>query len=349
MSVHGILTEDESTLLQAVREFARDRVRTAVKECESKREFARALHEEMAALGVFGLGVPEASGGAGCRRVLQIAALEVLAEESGAAGLMALVQALAAEALAAGNDDAQAAVMDGTLIATLALSTVAEAAGQGESTCLDGSVHGVPGCGVAEVVICRSGEGPNSKLWSVKTSSSGVELQPAVESLGMHGAAIGELRLAAAPARLLLQGEKAAEFIAIVRLAIAAVLAGIAKGSVPPAQHYARERAQFGREIIHLYGVQERLARAESRANALSALCCAAAMQSEPQAFARFALLARWTAAAEAVLVADDALQVFGGFGFSREYPAERSLRDARYLGLGEFDHASAARELAEA
>jgi alkylation response protein AidB-like acyl-CoA dehydrogenase len=72
-------------------------------------------------------------------------------------------------------------------------------------------------------------------------------------------------------------------------------------------------------------------------------------MQSDRQAFARFALLARWTAAAEAVLVADDALQVFGGFGFSREYPAERSLRDARYLGLGEFDHASAARELAEA
>ncbi len=347
MTSAALFTDEEQLLVAAVRECAEGPVRAAVPACEKSPAFAAGVHAELAGLGLFGLGMDEELGGTGSRRILQAAAFEALARESGATALLAMVQSLAAEALTQASDGRHQPALEGARVATLVLEPLAAPDASGKAT-LTGILHAVPAMGVAEDVVLRTGEGAAMALWHVRAAGAGVEMALAVEPLGMHGAALGTLRLTQAPADLLVQGEAALDFLAIARLHMSALLAGVAQGSIAPARRYAGERAQFGREIIHLFGVQERLARAAARAAGLSAQWATAALSAGAPGFRRAALLARWAAASEAVLVADDCLQVFGGFGFSREYPAERYLRDARFPGLGEFTCASAAQELAE-
>lgn len=347
MTSESLFTEEEQLLLSAVRECAEGPVRAAVAECEKSRDFAAALHTELAGMGLYGLGLAEEAGGTGSRRILQAAAIETLARESGAAALLTLVQSLAAEALAHAGDGRHLALLEGARVATLVLEPLAAPEASGKPV-FTGTLHAVAATGVAEDLVLRTGEGVATALWHVRRDAGGLAMTPALEPLGMHGAALGTLGLTNAPAELLLQGEAALDFLAAARISMTALLAGVAHGALLPARRYAGERAQFGREIIHLFGVQERLARAAARAAGLSAQWATAAVLAGSPACRRAALLARWSAAVDAVLAADDCLQVFGGFGFSREYPAERHLRDARFPGIGEFSTAAAALELAE-
>jgi alkylation response protein AidB-like acyl-CoA dehydrogenase len=131
----------------------------------------------------------------------------------------------------------------------------------------------------------------------------------------------------------------AAKTIASARIQVAALLCGIARGGVRHAVKYAHERKQFDRPLIEFVAIQERLARGAASVEAARALVHEAARLrdlGEPHAVA--AAHARLAAGQAAVCAADDALQVFGGYGYSREYPAERFYRDARFTGFGEGD-----------
>lgn len=347
MSFLPLLNEEQRMLHEAVAGFATDVVAPSVAACEHSMGFSQAVVAEMSALGLFAVTLPEDRGGAGAGFVVHAAAVHALAQVQGACAGILAAQVIGLEALqhcAAENKLFDAAAQGTALIAPalrhggqqVQMSRTSSAA------MVTGVFHCVPFAGVAAAYVVEARDAQGAALVLIRAGTPGVQHARASEPLGMHGLALGALHLHDASGTVIATGAALEAIVSGGRIAVAALLGGVAQGALGHARRYADEREQFGHAIINFGGVQERIARASVRAAALEALtACAAAARGE-QTGAHAALQARTLAATEAVLAADDCLQVFGGFGLSREYPAERHLRDARFIGFGEYDAARA-------
>ena len=134
-------------------------------------------------------------------------------------------------------------------------------------------------------------------------------------------------------------GKLIADVLAGAQIAVSALLCGVARGALDHAVRYANEREQFGVRIRDFTAIQERIARSDARIEGLRALVHGAAgLRDAGKPHAHAARRARLQAAQVPMAAAHDALQVFGGYGYSREYPPERFYRDARFPGFGEMN-----------
>ena len=136
------------------------------------------------------------------------------------------------------------------------------------------------------------------------------------------------------------------------RLGAAAQAVGIAQGATDYAVAYARERVQFGKPIIELQAIQFKLADMETRTAAARELlykACALADRRDPQG-AKYSSMAKVFASDTAMAVTVEAVQVLGGYGYVKEYPVERMMRDAKitqiYEGTNEIQRLVIARTL---
>jgi alkylation response protein AidB-like acyl-CoA dehydrogenase len=198
-----------------------------------------------------------------------------------------------------------------------------------------------PGRAGAYVVLAREGGG-GVALYAVEAGAKGVTHSGRDESLGLLGFETAPLVLRQVPATRLGGDDLVARAWTTARIQVGALLCGIGRGAVAHAARYAHERKQFDRPLADFVAIQERLARGSARVASARALVHDAARlkdRGEPCAVA--AATARLVAGEAAVATADDALQVFGGYGYSREYPAERFYRDSRFVGFGEGDAAT--------
>ncbi|HYC77507.1 MAG TPA: acyl-CoA dehydrogenase family protein, partial [Planctomycetota bacterium] len=174
-------------------------------------------------------------------------------------------------------------------------------------------------------------------LACVAPDAAGVRHVRAESGMGLLGLEGAALELDGAPAARLGGAELVARTLDDLRIAVAALLAGVARGAIDHALRYGQERRQFDRPLLEFGAVQERLASADARTFAVRASVHAAArLRDRGEPYGLAAARARRVAGETAVCAADDALQVFGGYGYSREYPAERFYRDARFTGFGE-------------
>jgi alkylation response protein AidB-like acyl-CoA dehydrogenase len=196
------------------------------------------------------------------------------------------------------------------------------------------------------VLMCRTGPDKSRGISAllVPADTPGLVFAPSEHKLGMNASPTGQLIFdgARVPARNLLASEGQGFRIAMRaldggRLGIAACSTGLAQAALDHAVAYAREREQFGRPIGQFQGVAFMLADMATGVEAARALWLEAAERRDAGSpYGRIAAMAKLFASDTAMRVATDAVQVFGGYGYTTDYPVERLMREAKVLQIVE-------------
>lgn len=358
------LGEEDVLLRDTVRELCDQRVRPYAGAFDEARVLPSELLGELGAMGLCAMERPEDEGGAGLGAVAASALIEELAAADGAlallvgahnwqglphaaAGLQEAARAAELPAMAAGErlvawglpDDARAAVAAGSH--DLALPVTARR--EGDAWVLDGEVRHVLGAAVAGRIVIFAGTDAGPTAWLVDAEAAGVSTSP-VRTLGARAAGTAHVRLAAVrvpDSRRL--GEPGAALVdawprlARTQLGLAAVACGVLRGALAVSVAYAQERRQFGQPIASFQAIQWKLADMATTLDAAWLLTLRAAWlhdAGKPDAAA--SARARVAATAAALRGTSEALQIHGGYGYTREFPVERALRDARACDASE-------------
>ncbi len=349
------LTEDQEMLRQMTRDFARSALTPAAGGWDGAGALPDALRGRVAELGLFGVCLPERFGGAGMGLGALALAIEELAV--GEAGLAAT--ALAHNALCAAQINRRGSVEQmkrrlpalarGEVLGTWAGGGVdggpltARAIEDGAGWRLEGSLPAVTAVGAADVAVVlaatRTGAATAFLLERGEWRSA-----PA-DSLGLRTAGLGEMVLdgveIADDRRI---GERHGGLDARVvdgaRVCRAALAVGIARAAFDAGNAYAAERRQFGRPLTDFQAIQWMIADGATELDAARLLYRRAAMllDADEPATAE-AAMARVFATEKAQAACDRALQMHGGYGYTRDYPVERHWRDAYAAAVGEGTH----------
>jgi alkylation response protein AidB-like acyl-CoA dehydrogenase len=340
----------EGHAIQEVRGLARDFAATKLRPNTEEWDAAGALDDsvlpELAELGFFGMLVPEADGGMGLDAATYVAALEEIAWGEPAAALLVAQSVVAADLVLHYGDDAQRArwlapLASGELLGCLALAdenradtdedSAARAERAGDGWRLAGCKKWVANgerAGLA-VLLATTGDGLHA-LFTVPREA-GFRAGPRVTTLGLRAAPLVELDFSGL---VLDDGHRLAGFAgdaqvadSIGRLSAAAMAVGISQAALEHATGYAAEREQFGVPIRSFEGIQHKLAEMATRTLGARLLLERAASRPDDAAATAMAKLA---AAECAMYVTTEAVQVFGGYGYMRDYPVEKLMRDAK-------------------
>ena len=352
----ALLTDEQQMIAQAVAEFATDVVAPQHEAIDHAGVHPEDLWQAIAELGLFGAAVPEELGGAGAGCVGQVVVVESLARAGGVAGALACAQGIVSDAVVgAGSDEPRERWLEGLLtgetLGAVALAedgwkTDCEARSDGDAVILKGVKAVVPFPGRAGCFVVRARMGEGEVLVLVPGDAAGVSHGEPVDAIGLRGFQWGALTLEDARGELLGEEDLVKRVVAKARVDVSALLSGVARGALDHATRYAGERVQFKRQIRDFSAIQEKLATGDARVEGVRGLVHGAARAADAGAgFAQAARRARHLAARVADQVTDDCVQVYGGYGYSREYPAERYYRDAMFCGFGEYHAAALFRE----
>jgi alkylation response protein AidB-like acyl-CoA dehydrogenase len=365
------LSEDEELFRGAVREFAGAVLAPVAAAADEAGEFAPDVLAAVADLGLFGMLVPGAHGGAGVGMLRYVLALEAVA---GACAAMAAVlnahNALAALSLVLGGSQAQQArwlpalargealgggALGGSGASGSGLGAAAVADGAapragavGEGWQLDGTARWVTNGGAAALYVVAAPIPGASEVGTgaflVPADAAGLRVGAPIEKVGLRGAATADLGLDGChlPADALLGGADAggrlvARVREAARIGSAAQALGIAGASLDAALAYAQEREQFGQPIARFEGLRHLLADVALAVDAARWLVYRAAWAWERgESAALAAALAKLQAGEAAMLAATKAVQVHGGYGYMREAAVQRYFRDAKVTQAAE-------------
>ena len=202
---------------------------------------------------------------------------------------------------------------------------------------LNGVKKNGPGTGICEWYLVAA-EGESGPVWvTVNGSAAGLRAEPKETKLGMRGCGFGELVFdhCEVPNDMVLSGDVAATLSAAQALNMAAIAEGIAQGAIREATQYINQRIQFGKTIAQFENTQQVMAELIAKTEAARALVWQAAQVKDSGAdYACAAALAKLMAADTASIVTRKCVQFMGGYGYSREYPVERKMRDAKMTEL---------------
>jgi alkylation response protein AidB-like acyl-CoA dehydrogenase len=344
----------------AVRSFVRDRVLPNAAAWSESGAFPREIVPALADLGLLGLAIPVEHGGAG----LDVLTIALVMEELGAGdGSLALTVAAhnslcAGHVLIGASEEQKArwlpALASGERIGAWALtepgsgSDAAAArtrAGRRDGGwVLDGTKQFITNASLAGfyVVIASSGDGLSA--FGITAGTPGIRAGRAERKMGLHASDTASLILEGCRVpdadRIGAQG-KAFEDVKKVldrgRIGIGALAIGLGRAALEVATAYAKERRQFGRAIADFELVRAHLVRARTELDAGRLLVHrAAVVADEGRPFRKEASMAKLYATEAASRAANAALQVLGGYGYMRDQPVERIVRDARLMEIGE-------------
>lgn len=342
-----LLGEEQQMIASAVRDFARDEVLPRHEALDHEGVHPEALWEQIAELGLFGVFLSEDAGGAGAGFLGHTVVVESLARAAGIAGILPVAQGIVTGALlhAGGHEELLEGLVTGQVLGAPALaedddSVVKTTAVGSEEVVLSGCKANVPYPGRAGAYLVRALRDGEPVLVLVEGGADGLRHEGPSPVLGFAGFEVGALHLDGAKGRVLGGSELVSKVMTEARIAVSALLAGLSRGALDHGARYSTERQQFKLELRAFPAMQERLARSDARTEAVRSLVHLAARTLDEGADANVvARQARLFAHETAIAVADDVVQVYGGFGYSREYPAERFYRDARFPGFGEHHH----------
>ena len=324
----------------------------------------RGIIKRLGALGLLGLTIPEQHGGSGGDYFAYVLALEELGRgDSAVRGIVSVSLGLVAKSINAYGTEEQKRtwlprLCSGDALACFALTepdTGSDAANltmravrDGSDWLLTGSKMFITNGTWADVglVFARSGEPGHRGITAflVPLESAGVERREIHGKLGLRGQATAQLTFDGVrvpdTARLGAEGKGftvAMSALAKGRMSVAAGCVGIAEAALRHAVRHATERVQFGKPIAHRQLVQELIAAIAVDVDAARLLVWRVAdLIDRGQEFARESSMAKLFASEAAVRAANNALQVFGGYGYIDEYPVGKLVRDARVMTLYE-------------
>ena len=349
-------TPEAQDLLAVVTEIARDELKPRASADEEAEKFPRDLFTLIGKSGLLGLPYAERWGGADLPYEVYLQALEEIASAWMTVGVGLSVHTMSCYALAHYGTDGQRDrwlpdMLGGELLGAYALSETqagSDAAALATRARLTGDEYQVNGtkawithAGVADfyTTMVRTGEGSHGvSCLLVDSSTPGLSVAPRERKMGLTGSPTAQLIFdnAAVPADRLIGEEGAGLRIALSslssgRLGIAACAVGLAQAALDEAVEYAKGRTQFGRPIIEFQGLEFLLAdMAATVESARATYLDAARRRDRGLDFQRQSSIAKLIATDGGMKVTSDAVQVLGGAGYTRDFPVERYLREAK-------------------
>ncbi|MBE0567357.1 MAG: acyl-CoA dehydrogenase [Krumholzibacteria bacterium] len=360
------LNENQIMIRQMARDFARAKVAPVAAEIDRTGAFPEATVREMGELGFLGLAVPEAYGGVGADMTSYALVVEEVSRVCGSHGLtVAAHNSLGCWPIATLGTEAQkrrflppAAAGKSLLSFGLTEANAGSDAGgtrttavrDGQHWVLNGTKMWITNSHYAAALIITAKTDPAAQgsrgisAFIVPTDTPGFTVEKKEDKLGMRGSDTAPLTLqdVRVPADLLLgkEGEGFKYFMMTLdggRISIAALALGLAEGAYRTAKAYAKERHQFGRPIASFQAVEFMLADMATQIQAARLLTYEACrLKDTDQPYAQMAAMAKLHASETAMFVTDRAIQILGGYGYTREYPVERFYRDAKLCTIGE-------------
>jgi alkylation response protein AidB-like acyl-CoA dehydrogenase len=353
--------DDQLLVRDTVREFVRTRITPNADAWSEKGEFPMALLPELASLGLTGLAVPTELGGAG----LDMLTIALVMEELGAGdGSIALTLAAhnslcIGHLLVAASEEQKRRwippLASGAHLGAWALTepgsgsdaiaVQSSAKNVGEGFVLSGTKQFITNASIAGFFVVNVGSGSRKmSAFGVAKSAAGIRAGKRERKMGLHASDTSQLVMSECrvPASDLIgrEGDSFNDVKKVLdkgRIGIGALALGLGRASVETAVAYAKQRKQFGRPIADFEMIQWKLARSRTELDAARLLVHrAAALADAGQPFGVAASKAKLYASEAASRAANDSLQVLGGYGYLRDYPVERHLRDARLMEIGE-------------
>ena len=359
-----LLTEEQKMIKDLCRQIAREKIAPVAAEYDEKEEFPWPIVKILAESDIFGIFIPEEYGGMG-GGVFDLA----LATEELSWGCGGIALAFAATALGTfpivlfGNDEQKKKYLTKVAKGTLAAFCITEAeagsdAGgikttakkEGDHYVLNGTKQWITNGGEAEIYVVialtnKSKGARGASAFIVEKGTKGIDFGKKEKKLGIRGSATREVILTdcKVPKENVLAREGMGFIVAMKtfdysRPGVAAQAVGIAQRALDEAVKYAHERKQFGKSISSFQGIQFMLADMAIQVEAARALIYRAAkiVDSGEKDMARISAIAKTFASDVAMKVTTDAVQVFGGYGYMREYPVEKLMRDAKITQIYE-------------
>ena len=362
-----ILNEDQKMLRDTVRKIAENKFAPIAAEIDEKEIFPNESVRILAENGLLGVQIPEEYGGAGAGSLALVLVVEEVARICASTSVVLTTQALATDPmLLAGSEEqkqnylyrlASGACLGACGITepgagsdVAGMKTVAKKTKDGYI--LNGAKMFITNGGESDIVtvLAYTDKEKGNKgisMFIVEKGDAGFSVGKHEKKLGLHGSDTRELvfeDVFLPEARLI--GAEGSGFKTLMttfnytRPAVGGQALGIAQGALEASIRYVKERSQFGKTLSSFQGMQWMLAEmALSVETARSIVYRAAAtIDSEPESMdiPRLSSMAKWYASDVAMKVTTDAVQIFGGYGYTREYPVERMMRDAKITQIYE-------------
>ncbi len=366
MALNFDLNEEQQMFQRVVRDFCEREIKPYAHEIDETGELRWAAIRKMRDLGLLGLQVPEAYGGAELDTVSASIAVEELGRVCGSTALsISAHNGLGMGPIIRWGTDAQKAkflplLMDGDHLGALALTepqagsdllngAQTYAVRDGDAWVINGQKAWItnPKYAPVIVVLLRTDREAGSRGFShllVETDRPGLTIHPPEKKMGLKGSPTQMLTFenVRVPVENVL-GEEGRGFQQTMqtldsgRISIGALSIGLAQGAFEEMVRYAQERHAFGEPIANKQAIQWMIADAAVEIEAARTLVYKAAWtKDEGRDFTRIAAIAKLKASEVAEKVCHDAIQIHGSYGYSREYPVERMYRDQRLMSIGE-------------
>jgi alkylation response protein AidB-like acyl-CoA dehydrogenase len=359
------LTDEQQVLRRVIREFAETEIRPFVREWDEAQAFPRSLVAKMAALGLMGIQFPEAYGGSAMSAIDYCICIEELARIDPAVSLsVAAHNGLCASHIALFGTEAQkqqylVPLATGTFVGAWALTEPTAgsdaarirvaAARDGDGWVINGTKTFITHGSIGEVCVVmavtdKSRAHRGITAFIVERGNPGMAAGRKEDKLGMRASDTSEVVFhdcrVAADARL---GEENEGFINTLqvldagRIGIAALAVGLAQGAYETARRYALDRTQFGQPIASFQAIQWKLVDLATRIEAARLLTYRAAyLKDRGFRTSRESAEAKLASSEIAVRASEDCVQIHGGYGFVKDYPAEKFFRDVKLTTIGE-------------
>ena len=357
--------ENQKMIADMCRDFAEKNIRPKMMEWDESQEFHAPLFKEMGKLGLMGILVPQEYGGAGLSYLEYVTALTEISAVCGSIGLsMAAHNSLCTgHILQHANEEQKQRwlpkLATAEWIGAWGLTehnTGSDAGGMNTTAVKDGEYWIINGAknfithaisGDIAVVMTRTGEKGDSHgmtAFAIEKGTPGFSSGKKENKLGMRASETAELIFqdCRVHERNMI-GQEGEGFIQAMkvldggRISIAALSLGIAKGATKAATKYAKEREQFGKPIAQFQGIGFKLADMHTEYEAAELLTLQAAdMKNRGLNVTVKSAMAKYYASEVCVRSSTEAVQIFGGYGFTKDFPAEKYYRDSKLCTIGE-------------
>jgi butyryl-CoA dehydrogenase len=359
------LTDEQKMIQDMARDFAAKEVAPKAAEIDKNHRYPAELVAKMAELGLMGMMVPEEQGGAGMDSISYVIAIEEISAACASTGvIMSVNNSLVCDPLQRNCTPEQAEkflkpLASGQKLGCFGLTEPnagSDAAGQKTTAVLDGDEWVLNG---AKNFITNGNEADTAIVFAMTDKEQGTRgISTFVVEKGTPGFSIGKLEdklgiCGSSTAELVFEdcripkdnllGKVGEGFkIAMVtldggRIGIASQALGIARAALTTAKQHALDRVQFGKPIARLQAIQWMVADMATRLDSARLLTYRAAhLKDQKKRFSREAAMGKLAASEAAMWITTKAIQILGGYGYTKEYPVERNFRDAKITEIYE-------------
>ena len=359
------LSDEQKLFQKTIREFCEKEIKPIAEKIDQEEYFSEGLYKKMGRMGLMGMTVPQKYGGAGIDRVSYMMALEEISRVCGSTGIIVeahnslgvghiyergteeqrkkyLPKLTNGEEIAAWALTEPNAGSDASSIQTTAVL-------DGDEWVINGTKQFITSGDIAWIatVMAKTDKDKGAKgisAFIVEKNTPGFRIGQLEDKLGLRGSHTAELIFedCRIPRKNLL-GKKDLGFIGAMnildrgRAAIGAMSVGIARGALEDSIEYAKQREQFGRPIGKFQAIQWKITDMATDIDAARLLVYRAAyLEDQNVRFTKEAAMAKLFASEMAMRAAREAIQIFGGYGYTKDYPLERYFRDIKLCEIGE-------------